>query len=413
MTCSGLVQRCYCWKNYGEDMFETKLGEIASFRRGVSYKGSELAESESDGTPMINMKSFTKEGKYRPEGIKFHNGNFKEKDLIKSDEIVLANTDLTKEGDILGAAIMLPVGLQGKRVVGSHHTTILTVNDERVNPTYLTRIINSVKIRIEIKRYRRGATVKGIVSNDLKRIVIQIPSLDEQKRTTAILDKADELNRKSKSAHAMLDSLVRSLFLEMFGDVRINNHNHPTMNLGDFCEIVNGSTPSSKEDSYWDGDIPWVSPVTLSKLKEPWLREPTRFITEEGYGSCSTTMVKEDSILFSSRAPIGLVAIASMPVCTNQGFKTLTGFREHATPEYMYQLMKELGVYIASRGRGATFTEISKSIMAAIEVPIPPMTEQRRFSSTFKAIYHNLESSNMSLQDGVTMRESLIQELIH
>ena len=86
---------------------------------------------------MINLKSFTKEGKYRPEGIKFHNGTFKEKDFIKPNELVLANTDLTKEGDILGAAIMLPVDLQERNVVGSHHTTILTINDERVNPTTL------------------------------------------------------------------------------------------------------------------------------------------------------------------------------------------------------------------------------------------------------------------------------------
>ena len=95
--------------------FQTTLGEIASFRRGVSYKGSELAESEADGTPMINMKSFTKEGEYRPEGIKFHNGIFKEKSLIKPDEIIIVNTDLTKEGDILGGAIMIPKKLHGKR----------------------------------------------------------------------------------------------------------------------------------------------------------------------------------------------------------------------------------------------------------------------------------------------------------
>ena len=394
-------------------MFEVTLGEIASFRRGVSYRGSDLAESELDGTLMINLKSFTQDGEYRPDGIKFHNGTFKEKSFIKPNEIVMCNTCQTRGGELLGASVMIPHDFHGKKVVGSHHTTVLTITNDNVLPEYLTRVLNSPRIRMKVKQYKRGALIQGILTDDLKNIVLQIPPLDEQKRTTAILDKADELNRKSKSAHAMLDSLVRSLFLEMFGDVRINNHNHPTMNLGDFCEIVNGSTPRSKEDSYWGGDIPWVSPVTLSKLEEPWLRVPTRFITEEGYESCSTTMVKEDSILFSSRAPIGLVAIASMPVCTNQGFKTLTGFREHATPEYMYQLMKELGDSIASRGRGATFTEISKSIMAAIEVPIPPLTEQRRFSSIFKAIYNNREMSDLSLQHGIAMSASLIQELIH
>jgi type I restriction enzyme S subunit len=361
---------------------------------------------------MINLKSFTQEGEYRPEGIKFHNGKFKKESFIKPNEIVIANTCQTRGGELLGAAVMIPSNFHGKQVIGSHHTTILTITHDSVIPRYILHVLNSPRVREKVKQYKRGALIQGILTSDLKKIMIKIPPLEEQEKIAAILDKADEIKRESEIAHAMRDSMVRSSFLERFGDVRINNHNHPTMNLGDFCDIVNGSTPSSKEDSYWGGDIPWVSPVTLSKLEEPWLREPTRFITEEGYGSCSTTMVEEDSILFSSRAPIGLVAIASMPVCTNQGFKTLTGFREHATPEYMYQLMKELGDSIASRGRGATFTEINKSIMASIEVPIPPLTEQRRFSSIFKAIYNNREMSYLSLQYAVTMSDSLVQELM-
>jgi len=393
-------------------MREVRLGEIASFRRGVSYRGSDLAESESDGTLMINMKSFSKKGKYRPDGIKFHNGTFSEKDLIKPNDLVLANTDLTQEGDILGAAVMVPPEFRNKNVVGSHHTTILTMNDEHVDPDYLARVINSEKIRIEIKRYRRGATVKGITSKDLKKISIQLPSLAEQKRISSILRMADDLSINLHNAHAMRDSVARSIFLEMFGDVRINDKNHPTMNIGDFCEIVNGSTPRSKEESFWGGEIPWVSPVTLSKLDEPWLRKPTRLITKQGYESCSTTMVEKNSILFSSRAPIGLVAINAMPLCTNQGFKTLTGFHGQAEPEYMYQLMKELGGTIASQGRGATFAEISKSIMAGVEVPIPPREEQKRFSSIFKAIYKNRASSNVSCKHGVTMNSSLLQEML-
>ena len=155
--------------------------KLPLFVEGYHIVGPDLAESESDGTLMINMKSFSKEGKYRPDGIKFHNGTFSEKDLIKPNDLVLANTDLTQEGDILGAAVMIPTEYRNKNVVGSHHTTILTLNDERVDPDYLARLINSEKIRIEIKRYRRGATVKGITSNDLKRISIQLPPLAEQK----------------------------------------------------------------------------------------------------------------------------------------------------------------------------------------------------------------------------------------
>jgi len=205
------------------DKFQTTLGEICSFRRGISYKGSELAESEENGIPMINMKSFSKEGKYRPEGIKFYNGVSQEKDFIKPDEIVLANTDLTKEGDILGAAVMIPDDLDGKCVIGSHHTTILTINDKRIVPEYLVYLINSPLIRTEIKRYRRGATVKGITTNDLKNIAVQVPLLDEQKRIVAILDKAEGIESLSRESPAYRTQLIKSIFSNLFGNKLISN----------------------------------------------------------------------------------------------------------------------------------------------------------------------------------------------
>jgi len=167
--------------------FQTTLGEISSLRRGVSYTGADLCES--DGTPMINLKSFAKSGEYRPEGIKFNNGSFKDRDLIKPDEIILANTDLTKEGDILGAAVMTPSEFNGKDVIGSHHTTILTLIDDRVVPLFLNFLLNTDKVRLEIKRYRRGATVKGITSGDLKRLVLRFPPAEEQRRTIDVLKK--------------------------------------------------------------------------------------------------------------------------------------------------------------------------------------------------------------------------------
>ena len=296
--------------------------------------------------------------------------------------------------------------------IGSSEWIIFRAND--FYPEYLRHYLLSDQFNAQFM-----STVAGVGGSLLRarpatvaRLEIYLPRLKQQKIIASILDKAEEIKEKSGIAYDIHESIARSCFLDMFGDVRINNHNHPTMNLGDFCEIVNGSTPSSKETSYWDGDIPWVSPVTLSKLKEPWLREPTRLITKEGYESCSTTMVEQNSILFTSRAPIGLVAIASIPVCTNQGFKTLTEFNKYATPEYMYQLMKELGESIASRGRGATFSEINKSTIAAIEVPIPPLTEQRLFSSIFKVIYQNRERADLSHLRIISMNDSLTQEML-
>ena len=326
-----------------------ELGDLVTIRKGK--KAVEVSEGPSEGF----LRYIQIEDLRNNDSMKYARNP---KGPICDENDVLIAWDGAKAGTV-------GFGLSG--LVGS--TIAILEPNESVYAPYLGMVLQS-KYQI-IRDACTGATIPHVSKPFLLRMKILLPSISEQKRIAAILDKAEGIKEKSGIAYDIHESIARSYFLDMFGDVRINNHNHPTMNLDGFCEIVNGSTPSSKETSYWDGDIPWVSPVTLSKLKEPWLREPTRLITKEGYESCSTTMVEQNSILFSSRAPIGLVAIASMPVCTNQGFKTLTGFNKYATPEYMYQLMKELGDSIASRGRGATFSEISKSAIAAIEVPIP------------------------------------------
>ena len=127
-------------------VFQTTLGEIASFRRGVSYKGSDLAESELDGTLMINLKSFTKDGRYRSDGIKFHKGDFKEKSFIKPNEIVICNTCQTRGGELLGAAVIFHmISMEKNREVTSHYS--IDDNKRQCIADYLVHILNSPKIR--------------------------------------------------------------------------------------------------------------------------------------------------------------------------------------------------------------------------------------------------------------------------
>lgn len=94
-------------------------------------------------------------------------------------------------------------------------------------------------------------------------------------------------------------------------------------NMSNIGEIVGGATPSTKDDSNYDGDIAWLTPKDLSNLLERFIERGERCITEKGFNSCSTKMLPINSILFSSRAPIGYVAIAANELCTNQGFKSV------------------------------------------------------------------------------------------
>jgi type I restriction enzyme S subunit len=140
--------------------------------------------------------------------------------------------------------------------------------------------------------------------------------------------------------------------------------------------VVNGSTPKSDEPAYWDGEIPWATPDDLGKLAARELRSTGRYITREGYESCGTSMVPQGSLVLSTRAPIGHLAIAAVDLCTNQGCRSLT-FRKRSDREFFYFELAALRPILESLGDGSTFKELAKQSLEEVAVALPAAPEQR------------------------------------
>lgn len=143
--------------------------------------------------------------------------------------------------------------------------------------------------------------------------------------------------------------------------------------------IVNGSTPTSSEPDYWDGDIYWATPEDIGKSTGQWLTETSRKITEEGYQSCGTSMVAQGSLVLTTRAPVGNIVIAGVPLCTNQGCKSLEPLDEEvANCEYFYYLLASKASELNALARGSTFVELGTDQLGAYKVPVPPIVVQRQ-----------------------------------
>jgi type I restriction enzyme S subunit len=166
--------------------------------------------------------------------------------------------------------------------------------------------------------------------------------------------------------------------------------------LGECCEIVSGATPRTDRPEYWGGDIRWATPRDLSDLQTPVLYETAQRITRDGYHSCSTLLLPMGAVLFTSRAPVGLVAIAGAPMCTNQGFKTLVPGPD-VDSGYLYWWLRRFAPAIESRGNGTTFTEVSKAVVSRFEIVLPPLSEQRRIASTLDMVGSILRKRQESL----------------
>lgn len=168
--------------------------------------------------------------------------------------------------------------------------------------------------------------------------------------------------------------------------------------MGEIAQVVGGSTPKTGEPSYWGGDIPWITPDDLSGFTGKYIERGRRSITQAGYGSCSTQMVPAHTVLFTSRAPIGYVAIAASPVCTNQGFKSFVP-GPAVMPDYIYWWLRASKDLAASLANGTTFLELSGKAAARFPIPIPPMNDQKRIVGAIEQQLTRVEASERSLSN--------------
>jgi type I restriction enzyme S subunit len=169
-----------------------------------------------------------------------------------------------------------------------------------------------------------------------------------------------------------------------------------------FRRIVGGSTPSSAEASYWDGDITWVTPADVSRGER--LRGSLRRITHAGLRSCSTEVVPAGSIVVTSRAPVGNVALAETELCTNQGCKALIIDDTVMHPLFGFQVLKAMKGELQSLASGTTFTEISTSRFGTVPIPIPPLPEQA-------AIVRFLDYADRRIRRYIRAKQKLIKLL--
>lgn len=153
-----------------------------------------------------------------------------------------------------------------------------------------------------------------------------------------------------------------------------------TVRLDQCCEVVSGATPKTNVDEYWGGSIHWITPADLGKLVDKWVTNTPRTLTESGLRSCGASVLPAGSVLFSSRAPIGHVAINIVPMATNQGLKSFVPQKDLLDASYLYYWLRGNRSYLESLGTGATFKEVSKAVVSKIELPLPPLEAQRRIA---------------------------------
>ena len=173
--------------------------------------------------------------------------------------------------------------------------------------------------------------------------------------------------------------------------------------ISDIGKIVSGATPKTKDVDNYGGSIAWITPADLSGYTSKYISHGSRNITQKGYDSCSTHLMPRGTVLFSSRAPIGYVAIAENPICTNQGFKSIVP-NDDIDSEFLYYQLQYLRKKIQEKGSGTTFKEISGKVLGETDIVVPLLEEQSRIVAHIEELFSELDKAIDTLK---TTKEQL------
>ena len=280
---------------------------------------------------------------------------------------------IVDRGDIV-LSIVGTIGLVA--IVGdSLHHANLTENCVKltqlngVNRDYLYYFLKSELGQAEIAKGTVGAVQAKLPIKNIQAIEVVLPSLEQQEKKASILAAIDYKIEANEKINDNLQQQAYAYFMQLF----IENAD-PSWRVGtiaDLGTVVGGGTPSkAKPEYYTDDGIAWITPKDLSIDKSKFIAHGENDISELGYRNSSATMMPAGTVLFSSRAPIGYIAIASNEVTTNQGFKSVVPHPEIGTPFVYYFLIHNLPL-IESKASGSTFKEVSGSVMKSVEAVIP------------------------------------------
>lgn len=282
-------------------------------------------------------------------------------------------------------------------------------NDE-IDPQYLYYYFTLKATKQFVRGIATGATMPSINTRFMGEVPIAYPSKEIQHKIAGILSEIDDKIQVNRNINENLEQQAESYFYYQF----IANMD-PSWQVGtisDLGTIIGGGTPSkTKAEYYTDNGIAWITPKDLSVDKSKFIAHGAYDITELGLRNSSATIMPAGTVLFSSRAPIGYIAIADGEVSTNQGFKSVIPFNNVGTA-FVYYFLKNALPSIKNMASGSTFKEISGSAMRTIPACLPDSDSLREFSAFCEPLFQQQRTLEAESRSLVAIRDSLLPRLM-
>ncbi|ARE27283.2 restriction endonuclease subunit S (plasmid) [Lactococcus cremoris] len=377
------------------DNWETiKADEIIQFNPTETIKKGTIAKKIA----MEKLEPFTRDisgfelAEFK-SGTKFRNG----------DTLLARITPCLENGKTSKVTI-----LDEKEVAfGSTEFIVMRAKESISDEDYIYYLSRSPYWReIAIKSMVGSSGRQRVQLDVLKNTKLSIPSLEEQREIGKILRSIDEKIENNRKINHHLAEIIDAQF-----DLLLKNNELFKSSFSEIGEIIGGGTPSKKVEEYWNGNIPWLSPKDLSLNPVLFTDKGQNSITNLGYKKSSAKLMPRNSILFSSRAPIGYITIAENEISTNQGFKSIVPRPEYPYT-FVYELLKQETPLLESSASGSTFKEVSGTQLKNHEIKIPSECVIAEFHQSVEPLFEAIKLNEKEIQTLAETRDMLLPKLM-
>ena len=347
----------------------------------------------------------------------------------------------------LGQISYIPLDSKYKEYLCSQRQFRVTFNEDIVDVEYLVYYFHTKQGQKKILSFANYVGVPALAQPipNFKNIEIDFPHIDYQHRVAKFIGRINDKIALNTRMNAELEAMAKQLydywFVQFdfpfdFAQGKPDENGKPykssggkmvwneklkreipegweVKEIGEIAEIVNGATPLTSDDTNYGNDIIWITPYDLSNQKNKFIVKGQRSISQKGYDSCSTTLLPKGSVLMSSRAPIGLLAIANTELCTNQGFKSFVP-NDMEDTYYLYYYLQTNMPQIEQLGAGTTFKEVSRNTMAQYSMLyVNDRCLYKTWSDKIKPIFNMQTSLEKEINHLTHLRDSLLPMLMN
>jgi type I restriction enzyme S subunit len=385
----------------------------------------------SGATPKGGKSVYTDEGVSLIRSQNVYNLSFSYKGLAhitdeaakKLSGVTIQENDvlLNITGDSVARTCVVPNDVLPARV--NQHVAIIRPN-KSLDPTFLNYYLASPAMQGYLLNIAStGASRNAITKAAIEKLIIPAPKIDEQHKIASLLSSYNNLIENNNKRIKILEQMAENLYKEWFVRFRFPGHETTPIENGipkgwelkhisEIGDVIGGGTPSTEKDEYWNGNIPWLSPADLSDFQGIYIGKGANNITELGLAKSSAKIMPKDTVLLSSRAPIGYVALAKNDICTNQGFKSVVCNTQKIKPSYLYLNFKLNRTYLQNFASGATFPELSGSMVKKIKVLVPSISLLEKFDTLVRPLFEKTDILLSQNQNLIKQRDLLLPRLM-